>query len=78
MATKQSQNETITLRAEVRQLTKIVALLTRRLGAFEKQMRSMKARAHQAGLNMDALERSSKRDTRGPYDPPSGGLTGRL
>lgn len=69
MANQTPQQEVFTLRADVRKLEKIVAMLVRRLGTFEKQMRSMKARAQQAGLNIDALERARK--TPAPYSPPT-------
>jgi hypothetical protein len=65
-----------TLRKDVRRLEQIISLLLRRVGVLEKQNRTLRAQAHQAGLNVANMDRTiMDRTTRGgPYDPPRGGL----
>jgi hypothetical protein len=58
------------LRKDVRRLEQVISLLLRRVNLLEKQNRTLKANAHQAGLNVAHIDRTMRG---GPYDPPQRG-----
>lgn len=60
------------MKAGVRRLEKIVGLLLRRVNVLEKQNRSIKAKAHQTGLDVAHINHTVKQSG-GPYDPPRNG-----
>ncbi|TFG96537.1 hypothetical protein E4H12_10825 [Candidatus Thorarchaeota archaeon] len=73
---KKEQLKFNALQVDVRRLQQVVGVLVRRITMLEKQNRSIKARAHQTGLDMATLNRASgeRSESRGgPYDPPRGG-----